>query len=528
MNLIKNNNIYQVFCQLSENLLKYIFIFCAIIQQMSYKNIIKKLSTTITGGAIVIAFFSVVSKFLGLFRDRLLASYFGVGDTLDIYYAAFKLPDLVFNTLILGALSAAFIPVFIKYWQKDKQEAWDITNAILTLLVIIIGAVSIVVIVFADQLMPLIVPGFETAKMVETIHITRIMFVSVIFFTISNVLSGVLNSLRRFLAFSLAPIFYNLGIIIGIIFLYPLWGLDGLAWGVVLGSILHALVQLPSVVKKGWTYRPVLLWRHSGVRKILRLMIPRTFALGVGQVNQLVIIVIASTLATGSIAIFNLANNLQSLNIIGISFAISCFPVFSQTLSEGKSSEFKKVFSVNVRRVLYIMIPISLSLFLLRIYIVRIVLGAGQFDWLATILTARTLGFFAISLFAQSLIPLFTRAFYALEDTKSPVITSVGSVVLNIVLAMILSKYLGVAGLALAFSIASIVQLLVLVIWLRVKISYLDYVRIARSSVIILFMSFLSGIFLYATIYAIEPFVDTHTFVGIFLQTVGALSLIHI
>ena len=495
---------------------------------MTYKKIIKKLTTTITGGAIMIAFFSVVSKFLGLFRDRLLASYFGAGDTLDIYYAAFKLPDLVFNTLILGALSAAFIPVFIKYWQKDKQETWDITNAILTLLVIIIGGISIMVIIFANKLMPLIVPGFDADKMIQTVHITRIMFSSVVFFTISNVLSGVLNSLRKFLAFSLAPIFYNLGIIIGILFLYPLWGIDGLAWGVVLGSVLHLVIQLPSVYKKGWKYKPIILWQHAGVQKILRLMIPRTFALGVGQINQVVIIVIASTLTAGSIAVFNLANNLQSLNVIGISFAISCFPVFSKTLAEGKYNSFKKVFSVNVRRVLYIMIPLSLVLFLLRIHIVRIILGAGEFDWTATVSTAQTLGYFAISLFAQSLIPLVTRVFYAIEDTKSPVITSVGTVILNIILAIMFSQSIGVAGLALAFSIASIVQLFILVVWLRFKIVELDYARIARSFGVIVFMSILSSVFMYTSLYAVEPFVNTHTFVGLSIQaiTAGVIGLI--
>ena len=208
---------------------------------MKVKKILKKLTTTITGGAIVIAFFSVVSKLIGLFRDRLLASFFGAGDTLDIYYAAFKLPDLVFNTLILGALSAAFIPVFVQVWEKDKQKAWQITNSILNILVAVVGVISVVVIIYAHKIMPLVVPGFDADKLLITIHITRIMFVSVVFFTISNIFSGVLNSLRKFVAFSLAPILYNLGIIIGIIALYPLWGIDGLAWGVVLGSIFHMI-----------------------------------------------------------------------------------------------------------------------------------------------------------------------------------------------------------------------------------------------------------------------------------------------
>ncbi|MGB0757072.1 MAG: murein biosynthesis integral membrane protein MurJ [Patescibacteria group bacterium] len=487
-----------------------------------FKKFIQKLTTTITGGAILIALFSVVSKILGLLRDRLFASMFGAGEIMDMYYAAFKLPDLVFNTLILGALSAAFIPVFVTTWKRNKAEAWQVANALLTVLSIFVGSVSIVVIICAPRIIPWVVPGFENHMLETTVHLTRIMFISVVFFTISNVLSGMLNSWKQFTAFSLAPVLYNVGIILGILLLYPWWGISGLAWGVVLGSVFHMSVQLYPVVKKGWRFRPAFAWNSLGVKKVILLMIPRTFALAAGQINQLVMVVIASTLAVGSITIFNLASNLQSVNIIGISLAISCFPVFSEHISQKKYNSFKKVFSLNTRRILYVMVPVSAMLFLLRAQVVRLVLGTGEFDWSATIMTATTLGFFAISLFAQSLIPLLTRAFYAYEDTKTPVVISIIGVIINIVGAWYLRTLYGVGGLALAFSIASIVQLILLFIFLRIKIS-LDLPRIFTSFTKVLVMTLCMSIFVYASLYAVAPLVNMQTFFGVLIQTSVAM-----
>lgn len=482
-----------------------------------------KLSTTITGGAIIIAAFSVLSKLAGLFRDRLLASHFGAGDTLDIYYAAFRLPDLVFNTLILGAFTAAFIPVFIRYLKKDKEEAYEISNSVLNILLLVVGVLSILVIILADYLVPLLVPGFDEINILLTVRLTRIMFLSVIIFTFSNVLSGILNTFKRYLAFSMAPIFYNIGIIVGIIYFYrrPM-GIDGLAWGVVLGSFLHMLVQLIAVYRTDWRYVPWLKWSHEGVKRIIKLMIPRTFALGVNQVNQVIMTAIASTLAIGSIAVFNLANNLQSLNVIGISFALSVFPVFSEALAENDHEKFKSVFSLNVRRILFIMIPISMLLFLLRAQLVRLILGTGAFDWEATISTAQTLGFFTMSLFAQSLIPLFVRAFYAMEDTKTPVLLSIATVILNIILAYTLSPVLGVAGLALAFSVASIVNFVLLIIWLRKKIGALDLQRIFISFIKIIAVSLAASGLAYITLHYVGKLVNMTTFLGVLSQAAAA------
>lgn len=492
-----------------------------------FKKIINKLSTTITGGAIIIAVFSILSKLVGLYRDRLLASRLGAGEFLDIYYASFRLPDLVFNTLILGALTAAFIPVFIKYLKKDKYEAELLSNAVLNLLLIIVGAISLIIIIFAPVIVPLIVPGFSEVNAELTARLTRIMFLSVIIFTFSNVLSGILNAYKRFFAFALAPVMYNIGIIIGILFLYPSkkFGIDGLAWGVVLGSFLHFFIQLIAVYRTGWRYVPIISFSHPGVKKIIKLMLPRTFALGANQINQLVMTIIASTLAVGSVAVFNLANNLQSLNVIGISFALSVFPVFSEAWADKNTNKLLNLFSFNTRRILFIMLPLSMLLFLLRAQVVRIILGAGLFDWQATINTAQTLGFFALSLFAQSLIPLFVRTFYAMEDTKTPVIISLLAVALNISLAFIFSDSLGVAGLALAFSLAAVFNLIVLLVWLKKRLVNLAIKPLLFSFTKIFFVSLASTGLAYLTLHFVGQIVNMRTFLGVFIQASAALGV---
>lgn len=489
----------------------------------------QKLSTTTSGGAVLIAFFTIISKLLGLVRDRLLASTFGAGALLDTYYAAFKLPDLIFNTLVLGALAAAFIPVFTKLWLIDKERALRVANTVLNYLLLILLVLLAVVWLLADRLVPLFTPGFSLEQWQQTVVLTRIMLLSIVFFGISNVFGGILNSLRRFLTFSLAPVFYNLGIILGITAFWQWWGIEGLAWGVVFGSLLHFLIQLPETLKAGWFYQ--WAWRVSGeVKKIFRLMVPRMLGMATQQVNLLVITIIASSLSSGSLAIFNLANNLQSLpsSIFGVSLAIAVFPVFSEALALKDHTGFVSAFSLHFRRILFLIIPVSVLLLLLRAQIVRVVLGSGQFDWSDTYFTAQSLGWFVISLFAQSLIPMVARTFYALEDTKTPVMISILAISLNIVGSIFLGPVMGVEGLALAFSVAAILQLLILMVVLRLRVGYLDDKKIIWSIFKISVNSLLSGAIIYLMLRIMAGLVDMRTFWGIFTQglVAGVVGLI--
>ncbi len=478
----------------------------------------------------VIAVFSILAKILGLVRDRLLAAGFGAGDVLDAYYAAFKLPDLIFNTLVLGALSAAFIPIFIELRNgKDNLEGsrinhWQLSSAMMNIIFLVLFVLSIIFFVFTPELVSLIAPGFFGDKLSLTIEMTRIMLLSILFFGISNVLSGMLQSMKRFAMFGLAPVMYNLGIILGIILLVPRMGPIGLAWGVVIGSLLHLLIQLPSVIRLGFRWQLILALKDKAVRRIGKLMLPRTIGLAGGQINQLVITVIASTLMSGSLAVFNLAFNLQSvpIGIFAVSLAITAFPAMSESFNLRDKNMFLERFSVTVRRILYLVIPMSIFMIALRAQIVRLVLGTGAFDWQDTVLTADALGFFCLSLFAQGLIPLLVRAFYAFQNTKIPVIVSLVAMGINILGSILLAPRFGVVGLVLAFSLASIIQVILLLVILRQKIGHLDERKIIISIVKIVTATVGAILFLQMTKYMVANVVDMRTFVGVLTQFLSA------
>ncbi len=490
----------------------------------------KKLTTTLTGGAIIIAAASVASRLFGLVRDRLLATQFGAGDQLDVYYAAFRIPDLIFNVLVLGALSAAFIPVFVQYIERAKSnpesrtEVWHLANSMLNILLVGLVVLGIVLFICAPLVVPLIAPGFDADKQLLVVKMTRIMLGSIVFFGISNVLTGILNSFKRYVNFAFAPVMYNVGIIIGILIFVPQYGIYGLAYGVVLGAFLHMAVQIPGALRIGYRYQAVADRKHPGVREIGRLMLPRTFGLAVNQIDQLVSVIIGSFLAAGSVAIFNFANNLQHfpISVFGVSLAVASYPFFSEASARKDNEMFVVQFSTTFRRILFLIIPVSVLIVLLRAQIVRVVLGAGAFDWNDTYLTAQTLGFFALSLFAQSTIPLLARSFYAWHDTKTPVKVGVAAVGLNIVGAIILSRTLGVVGLGLSFSIASVVQMLTLLLLLRRRRGYLDDKKIVLSVVKISLISAMMGAVVIAAKYVLALGVNMQSFVGILIQGAGA------
>jgi putative peptidoglycan lipid II flippase len=437
---------------------------------------------SITGAAIILGAASFLSRIIGIVRDRIFAHQFGAGEVLDAYYAAFRIPDLVYNLLIVGALSAGFIPVFLELKEKKIKEAWHVTNTVLNMLAIGSLVICAFLFIFTPAITNIIVPGFDEANKALTIMLTRIMFLSPILLGISGLISGVLQSFKSFFIYSLTPIMYNLGIIIGAIFLVPWIGIEGLAYGVVLGAILHLIIQLPMLYKLGFRYRPILDVGDTSVKRIWKMMIPRTLSLATFQINLLVITMLASTLGDGSITIFNFANNLQyfPVGIIGISFAIAAFPTLSELAAQKKQSRMVDELIRTSRQILFFILPLTVIFLVLRAQIVRTVLGSGAFDWTATILTADTLAFFSLSLFAQALIPLLARGFYALQDTWTPFLIGLSGALINIIAAIYLKDIYGVRGLAFGFSIAAVCQLALLWISLRHKVGTLK-----ESSVII-------------------------------------------
>jgi len=511
---------------------------------------------TVTFAAFLLAISGFLSRVLGLLRDRLLASHFGAGRELDIYFAAFRIPDFIYGILILGGITVAFLPVFSEYFQKKRAEGernskWpdealyfanNVLNWFFVSLIVICGILA----VLAPWLVEFIIPGFSPQDKGLTVALTRIMFWSPIFFGLSSIFSGILQYFNRFLVYSLAPILYNLGIILGILFLVPRFGVYGLALGVIFGAFLHWAIQIPAALASGYRYKLFLDFRHFGLRKIFKLMIPRTIGIAVNQVNLVIITALASVLAAGSIAIFNFSNNIQyfPIGIIGVSFAVSSFPVFSKFIANGQRKEFLEHFSSSAKQVIFFIVPLSLLFFILRAQIIRLILGTGQFSWEDTRLTAACLGVFCLSVLTESLIALLCRAFFSLQDTKTPVLIGMVSVLSNIVLCLLFIFLLSypnffrqavvevlrlqniqnieVVSLPLGLSLASIIQFCLLLFFFRKKIGGFEIKDIVCSLKKVLIAGSLMGVCSYAVRVASAGFVDMQRFWGVFLQAACA------
>ena len=487
-------------------------------------HIFNSQSKTIMSATFILAIAAIISRFLGFARNALLANYFGAGDIVDAYYASFQIPDFIFNTIVVGALSAGFIPIFTQYLHKDKDEAWKFANNLLNILAVFLGGVSLILFFAAPWVVRLIVPGFSGEKLELAIGLSRIMFLQPVFLGLSAVFGGILQSFKKFFIYSLAPLFYNLGIIFGIMVLAPFIGLSGLAWGVVLGAFLHWIIQVPAAFSSGFKYRFIFDFGSRGIKNIAILMVPRTLSLMVLQVNFLVIAIIASALEEGSLAVFNFANDIQYLpiGVFAISLAIAAFPNLSSLKVEEKNGEFIETFAKTVRKILFFLIPSCFLIFILRAQIVRIILGYGKFDWNDTVAVIDALAFFAFGIVAHGLVPLLVRVFFALRNTKVPLIASAIAVFSNLILAVSFSRLWGTAGLALALSISAWIEVLALTIILKIKLGRINGKIILRGAISFISASFCAAAVSYFMLRFMDIFVDTRTVVGIFAQGAAA------
>jgi putative peptidoglycan lipid II flippase len=483
-------------------------------------------SKTITSAALLLGGAALASKILGVIRDRVLAGEFGAGDMLDAYYAAFRLPDTIYGLLVLGALSAGFIPIFTEYLLKREdgshEDAWRLTNELLGIFGIILLCATALMSLFAPLIVPLITPGFHGAKLALTVDLSRIMFISTFLLGLSAVMGGVLQGTKRFFAFAIAPLFYNLGIILGALFFVRLWGPMGLAVGVVLGAALHFVSQYLPVCGLG--FRPKLCFKPTddGVKSIAKLSGPRILSLAVTQLDLTVATIIASTLTAGSVAVMNFASNLQSVpySFIGVSYAVAAYPALSRLAVKKDNASFIDNVNGVARQVLFFAVPVAIILLLLRAQVVRVVLGTGRFDWTDTVRTADALALFAISIAFQAVSPLLIRAFYALKDSTTPLLIGLVAVAVDIIGNILFSKSLGVAGLALAFSISSGIQAALLWVTLRLKVGTLNETVLIRS----LAKLTVAAVPMALAIQLAKNFLGTHvnmtTFIGVATQLI--------
>jgi len=430
---------------------------------------------TINRAALILAASAMFSRLLGVLRDSLLYRTFGAGRELDAYFAAFRRPDLVYNILIAGGVVVAFLPLFSEYFLKSKEEAWRFANNVLNVFLLFLVSISLIFAVFAPFFVKLITPGFDSEQLALVVLLSRILFLSPILLGLSSLFSGILQYFNKFLVYSLSPILYNLGIILGIIFLAPISGIWGVTAGVILGAFMHFLVQVPAAWASGFRYLPVLNFRDPGLKKVFSLMLSRTLGVAAPQINLIVVTAIASGLSAGALSVFTFASNLQQfpLGLLGIPFAVAVFPALAKSSAALQREEFLGKFWQTFKRILYLVVPLSFLIFIFRSQIVNIIYHYGKIGESSALqLISTSLGLFSLGIFATCLIPLVLRAFFALQDTKTPTIIAIFAMFLNIILCLIFVRiFNSVIGLPLAFSIDSILQLLFLVYFLNRKIN---------------------------------------------------------
>ncbi len=447
--------------------------------------------------ATTVMLFFVASRALGLLRDVVISHQFGTARALDAYFAAFTIPDFVFNVLAGGALGSAFIPIFsAALAQNDARRAWRLASSIIGLVFGVLTALCIGLAMGAPTVVALTVArGFASAEQALTADLMRWMLVTPIVFGVSGIVMGILNSYQHFALPALAPVVYNAAIIAGALVLAPTWGVYGLVAGVVAGAVLHLAVQIPLAIHFGsqipdlgfgvFTLRSALCaLRSPDVREVVRLMLPRTLGIAAVQMNFVVNTILASALPVGAIAALAYAWRIMLLpvGIVGQSLATAVFPTFSAQAARADWDDLRATFSAAFRATLFLTIPAAVGLIVLGAPFVTLLFQRGEFDAASTRQTTWALQFFALALFAHSGLEIVARAFYALHDTLTPVAVGIGAMGLNIALSLALSAPLQHGGLALANSLATILEMTTLLVILRRRIASVDEARLARSA----------------------------------------------
>lgn len=505
-------------------------------------NLFNREWSSLNEAAFLLGLSSFISQVLSLFRDRLLAGTFGAGHELDIYYSAFRIPDIIYVSVASLVSITILIPFIIRHLDSDdKDGARELINSVFTLFFILMIVVAVVAFIFIPYFAPLVAPGFDVASQAHLIDLSRILLLSPILLGLSNLFGSVTQSFKRFFIYALSPILYNIGIIIGVLYFYPSLGLKGLVWGVILGALLHLLIQAPTMwgLKLFPKFTFKINWNE--IKRLMELSLPRTFTLSVHQITILVLVALASLMDKGSIAVFNFAYNLQSvpLAIVGLSYSVAAFPTLVKIYNNGDRPQFVTQVSDALRYIVFWSIPAMAIFIVLRAQIVRVILGSGEFDWSDTRLTAAALACFSISVIAQSLILLFVRAYYAAGKTSKPLVINVVSSIFVVLLSFVLNSWYQKANefqqlvegwlrveavggtivliLPIAFSTGMLLNLFLFCYFFRKDFGKFG-VRVMRTFWQVFFASIISAVASYLLLNVFDNWFDLDTFIGILLQ----------
>jgi putative peptidoglycan lipid II flippase len=429
-------------------------------------------------GTVMVAF--ALSQVAGLVRQILATRAFGTGGAMDAFNTANIFPDLIFNLLAGGALASAFVPTFTAFLVKDDQpSAWKLASAIINLVVLTLSTLSFISSLFAPQIARLLAPHYTPAQQLLTAQLLRIMLITSTVFGASGLLSGILNAHQRFWLPSLTSAIYWVGIIIGLLFFVPSQGIFGLAWGVVLGACLHLCIQLPDLFRLPKRhYTPTLGIGNPSVREVVLLMGPRLISVATLQLNFVVTGIIANGLPTGSLSALKYAFPIMTvpLVIIGSGIGIATLPTFSAQVARGEMSELRNSLTAALRGVLFLALPATLGLILLRQPLITFLFQRGHFTSLSTELTSWALFWYTVGLVFHCVLEILVRAFFSLRDTKTPALVSAGAMGLNIVFSLAFATWFNkigwmpLGGLALAISLSTAIETTILFLLLRKRL----------------------------------------------------------
>lgn len=493
-------------------------------------SLILKQQTNILSAAFVIMATVIFSQLLGLIRQRLLVGIFGASNTLGVYLASARLPDFLFQIIIAGALSSAFIPVFSQYLVKNQEkEGYAFASNLLALGLSIFLLLSVILFIFAEFFSTLVAPGFSANEITLMANLMRVVLVGEMLFIIGSFFSALLQSYNHFLIPGLASAMYNLGMIIGIVALSPFIGIYAPAFGVILGALIFVVMQVPMIRKVGFRFHVTDVLKNKGIMEVFHLMWPRTLSLAIFQLGTLITVTLISFLQDPgrNYVIFDYAQTLAFAPVVlfGQTIAQAAFPVLSREKDD--MEKFRETFITSFFQMLYLVLPFSVLLIVLRIPIVRLIYGASQFDWQATVLTGRTLALFSLSLFAQALVYLVSRGFYALHDTRTPLI--VGALTTGAMVGVgafsIFILHLSIGSIAFAYSVGSILNFLILFILLHFKTGGFKKSVIFLASTKIFLATMFTAFALYIPIKLLDKLVfDTTKTINLLMLT-GISSL---
>jgi putative peptidoglycan lipid II flippase len=421
---------------------------------------------------------TVASRLLGLVRQQVFAIEFGTSGQMDAFWTAFRLPDIIYNIVAGGLLGSSLIPVFAGYLAKGRRaEAARVASTVMNMMLIVLGALALLLELFAPLIVPRMVAGYSPEQQRLVLTLTRILLIQPIFLGVSGVMMGILNTYHHFVLPTLAPIIYNLSIILAALLLGPRMGVEGLAIGVVAGALLQVAAQWPGLVRYGFHWLTTMDTRDPGVREVWRLMLPRVFASATLYVNLLIQAALASRLAEGAYTGYSNALQLMMLpvGVFAMSLSIVAFPTLSAQVARDELGAMSRTLGQALRLILFMTIPCSLGLILLREPIIRTLFQYGRFNALSTELTAQPLVFFAMGLFGHATVEIVLRGFYALHETLRPVLINLVTLSVNLALSFVLIGPLAQGGLALAISISVSLEALALLALLQTRLPSFDW-----------------------------------------------------